>query len=177
MKLLRNTLWPGVVLLGSALLVSACNAATGNGSSATHTASAAAATPAASATSSLPLITVHKSPDCGCCGVWVDHVRQAGFPVKVNDTDEMLVIKQRLGIPGDMLSCHTAEIDGYVVEGHVPIQDIKRLLSERPQARGLLLPGMPIGSPGMESPDGYRQRFVVGLLEQDGEVSRFAEHR
>lgn len=177
MNTFRGNMLPAVLLLGSTLMVSACNAAPGNNDRHSTDAAAAAPVPSlAEAASTLPLMTVHKSPDCGCCGVWVEHARKAGFPVRVNDTDDMLAIKQRLGIPGDMLSCHTVEVDGYVVEGHVPIEDIQRLLSERPKARGLLLPGMPVGSPGMESPDGYRQPFTVALLLQDGELSRFADH-
>ena len=178
MKLLSKITLPAVLLLGSTLLVSACNAAPGTATE-RDAEPAAKSTPlqtAVEASRSLPLVTVHKSPDCGCCGVWVEHVRRAGFPVRVNDTDDMLAIKQRLGIPGEMLSCHSAEVDGYVLEGHVPVEDIQRLLAERPKARGLLLPGMPIGSPGMESPDGYRQPFTVALLGQDGELSRFTDH-
>lgn len=173
MNFFNRTALPALVLVGTSLLVSACQAAPGN------TAAGAASAPlpaAAAATQELPLVTVHKSPDCGCCGVWVEHVRAAGFPVHVNDTDDMLAIKQRLGLPDEMLSCHTAEVDGYVVEGHVPVADIQRLLSERPKARGLVLPGMPIGSPGMEAPDGYRQSFTVGLLEENGDVRGFSQH-
>jgi hypothetical protein len=88
----------------------------------------------------------------------------------------MLAVKQRLDIGEGMYSCHTSEIDGYVVEGHVPVDAIRKLLAERPQARGLVLPGMPIGSPGMESPDGYRQPFTVGLLQMDGRVRAFSQH-
>lgn len=174
MKIAVSAAW----LLSTTLLVSACNASPGAATTTGDSASAAA-TPAplaTPATTSLPLVTVHKSPDCGCCGVWVEHVRKAGFPVRVNDTGDMAAIKQRLGIPAEMQSCHTAEVDGYVVEGHVPVADIQRLLAERPQARGLVLPGMPIGSPGMESPDGYTQRFTVGLLEAGDEVRGFSEH-
>jgi len=173
MNFFNRTALPAIALFSTTLLVSACQAAPG-----TTTAGTASVSPpsVAAATQDLPLITVHKSPDCGCCGVWVEHVRAAGFLVRVNDTEDMLAIKQRLGIPDEMLSCHTAEVEGYVVEGHVPVADIQRLLSERPTARGLVLPGMPIGSPGMEAPDGYRQSFTVGLLEQDGKVSGFSQH-
>lgn len=176
MNIFHRNMLPAALLLGSTLLVSACNAAPGNNDRHGADAAAAPAPSIAEAATTLPLMTVHKSPDCGCCGIWVEHARKAGFPVRVNDTDDMLAIKQRLGIPGDLLSCHTVEVDGYVVEGHVPLKDIQRLLSERPKARGLLLPGMPVGSPGMESPDGYRQPFTVALLEHNGELSRFADH-
>ncbi len=173
MNFFNGTALRAIVLLGTTLLVSACQAAPGTSS---DDAVPASSPPSAAATQALPLITVHKSPDCGCCGVWVEHVRAAGFPVRVNDTEDMLAIKQRLGIPDEMLSCHSAEVDGYVVEGHVPVADIQRLLSERPAARGLVLPGMPVGSPGMESPDGYRQSFTVGLLEENGNVRGFSQH-
>src|SRR3546814_2251231 len=110
------------------------------------------ATPAA-----LPRMTVHKTPTCGCCGAWIDHVQKAGFTVDVHDMDDLGPVKERLGVPYAKGSCHTAEIGGYVIEGHVPAADIKRLLEEKPDARGLVLPGMPLGSPGMEVPEG-RQR-------------------
>jgi hypothetical protein len=103
-------------------------------------------------------------------------MQAAGFPVQLNDTSDMMAVKQRLGIGDGMMSCHTSEIDGYVVEGHVPVEDIKKLLAERPQARGLVLPGMPVGTPGMESPDGYRQAFTVALLGNDGSLSEFSKH-
>ncbi|RDI57162.1 hypothetical protein DES45_10779 [Microvirga subterranea] len=100
------------------------------------------------AAQSLPKMTVTKDPSCGCCGAWVDHVRKAGFPVEVIESAEVNRLKVRLGVPQALASCHTAEIGGYVVEGHVPADAIKRLLAERPQAKGLAVPGMPVGSPG-----------------------------
>lgn len=126
--------------------------------------------------SALPLVVVHKTPTCGCCGLWVDHVREAGFPVEVHDMDDLGPVKQRLGIPYGKGSCHTAEVDGYAIEGHVPAQDIKRLLAERPDARGLVLPGMPMGSPGMEMPDGRTQPYTVELVRPDGSTEAFASH-
>ncbi len=98
----------------------------------------------------LPKITVTKDPACGCCSGWTDHVRAAGFPVDVVETDQLNRVKARLGVPSDLAACHTAEIDGYVIEGHVPASAIRRLLEERPRATGLAVPGMPVGSPGME---------------------------
>ncbi|GLK77627.1 metal-binding protein [Methylopila jiangsuensis] len=97
-----------------------------------------------------PGMLVHKDPTCGCCDAWVDHVRAAGYDTRVIEVPAINAIKARLGVPLDLRSCHTAEIDGYVLEGHVPAAAINRLLSERPQVRGLAAPGMPIGSPGME---------------------------
>src|SRR3546814_6711454 len=86
-------------------------------------------------------MTVHKTPTCGCCGAWIDHVQKAGFTVDVHDMDDLGPVKERLGVPYAKGSCHTAEIGGYVIEGHVPAADIKRLLEEKPDARGLVLPG------------------------------------
>ena len=94
-----------------------------------------------SAQSALPLVKVTKNPSCGCCKIWVERLRDAGFQVEVNDVDNLNSVKQRVGLPYGMGSCHTAEVGGYFVEGHVPVEDIKRLLRERPQARGLAVPG------------------------------------
>ena len=121
-------------------------------------------------------VVVHKSPSCGCCGLWVEHMQQAGFHVEVIDTDDLGPVKQRLGVPFGKGSCHTAEVGGYVVEGHVPAQDVLRLLAERPRARGLALPGMPLGSPGMEVPDGRVQPYTVELVAEDGSVTPFSQH-
>src|SRR5688572_16921989 len=93
---------------------------------------------------SLPLIKVNRDPSCGCCGAWVDHVRQAGFPVEVVETSEMNRVKVGLGVPQALAACHTAEVAGYIIEGHVPAAAIKRLLAEKPQAKGLAVPGMPV---------------------------------
>jgi hypothetical protein len=175
-------------LAGSGALLVACGAAPGAASATDRLAPAAApaeATIPASATPSpavaatpatLPLIRVHKSASCGCCGAWVDHVRAAGFPVEVHDTEDMMTVKDRLGVPEPMMSCHTAEVDGYFVEGHVPAEDIKRLLAEKPKARGLAVPGMPLGSPGMEMPDGRTQPYEVALVGGDGSAATFARH-
>lgn len=121
-------------------------------------------------------MVVHKSPSCGCCGLWVEHMQQAGFHVEVIDTDDLGPVKQRLGVPFGKGSCHTAEVGGYVIEGHVPAEDVLRLLAERPKARGLVLPGMPLGSPGMEVPDGRVQPYTVELVAEDGSVAPFSQH-
>ena len=124
----------------------------------------------------LPVALVHKSPTCGCCGLWVDHLKEAGFQVEVRDSEDVMPVKQRLGVPYGKGSCHTAEIAGYFIEGHVPASDIKRLLQERPDAKGLALPGMPVGSPGMEHPDGLRQPYVVSLIDRNGQALPFSQH-
>jgi hypothetical protein len=97
-----------------------------------------------------PGMVVHKDPNCGCCGAWVDHLRANGFDVSVVETAQLNRIKARLGVPNDLASCHTAEIDGFIIEGHVPAESVRKLLSLRPSVRGLAVAGMPVGSPGME---------------------------
>jgi hypothetical protein len=123
-------------------------------------------------------IEVWKSPTCGCCGKWVEHLEANGFAVTAKITSyEMLDrIKRQAGIADKLASCHTAEIDGYVVEGHVPAEDIKRLVEERPDAIGLTVPNMPIGSPGMEQPDGTTEPYDVLLVKKDGSTEVFARH-
>ena len=123
---------------------------------------------------SLPAVTVYKSPTCGCCASWVDHLRENGFTVDVQDVDDLQTVKAEHGIPAALQSCHTAIVDGYVVEGHVPAGDVKRLLVERPDAAGLAVPGMPVGSPGMEQGDTVQPYDV--LLLGDGQTSVFAHH-
>jgi len=124
----------------------------------------------------LPLAVVHKSPSCGCCGLWVEHLQRAGFRVEVRNADNLNPVKERLGVPYGQGSCHTADIGGYFVEGHVPTEDIKRLLAEKPKAKGLVLPGMPLGSPGMEVPSGEVQPYVVSLIAADGTTRPYARH-
>lgn len=97
-----------------------------------------------------PAIHVSKDPNCGCCTGWVEHLRNNGFTATVVETKDVQAVKARLRVPEELASCHTAEIAGYVIEGHVPAHAIDRLLAEKPNARGLAVPGMPIGSPGME---------------------------
>ena len=126
--------------------------------------------------SRLPLMVVHKSASCGCCGLWVDHMRQAGFTVEVRNEDNLNPIKERVGVPYGKGSCHTAEVGGYFIEGHVPAADVKRLLAERPEAKGLVLPGMPMGSPGMEVPNGTVEPYTVELVDQQGATRAFAQH-
>lgn len=124
----------------------------------------------------LPPVTVYKSPSCGCCIKWVDHMREAGFEVVVNDVDNVHPVKMRVGVPLGKGSCHTAEVAGYFLEGHVPANDVKRLLKDRPAAKGLAVPGMPLGSPGMEVPDGRTQAYDVELVGKDGTTSRYTRH-
>jgi hypothetical protein len=137
---------------------------------------AAASTPPPVPVAGLPRVRVHKSPTCGCCSAWVQHMQLAGFAVEVVETDDLEPVRKRVGVPVGKASCHTAEVDGYFVEGHVPADDVKRLLRERPAARGLTVPGMPVGSPGMEVPSGETQPYAVLLVGEDGGTSEFARH-
>lgn len=123
-----------------------------------------------------PLLTVHKSPYCGCCKQWIEHMRAHGFEVKVVETEDLGPVKARVGVPPGKGSCHTAEVEGYFVEGHVPAEDVKRLLAERPEARGIALPGMPIGSPGMEIEGVPPQAYTVELVDKDGASTPYARH-
>ncbi len=120
----------------------------------------------------LPTVTVYKSPTCGCCSKWVDHLEDNGFRVKAIDTDEGAMIKARYGVPGDLRSCHTALVDGYVVEGHVPAEEIKRMLDEDADVAGLAVPGMPMGSPGMEGP--RSDPYDIIAFQKGGSRSVFA---
>ncbi|KIC11663.1 metal-binding protein [Leisingera sp. ANG-M1] len=122
-------------------------------------------------------IRIMKSPTCGCCTAWADHLAAAGLATEVRNVpdDQLWAMKEQLGITGDLASCHTALAGPYVIEGHVPTADIQRLLAERPEARGLTVPGMPIGSPGMEMGD-EREPFDTLLILADGRTEVFASH-
>lgn len=113
-----------------------------------------------------PVVEVFKSPTCGCCTQWVDHLRANGYTVNANDVPDPSAYRARYGVPNDLGSCHTAVVGGYAIEGHVPAREIRRLLAERPKARGLAVPGMPAGSPGMEGP--RADPYQVLLVQQDG---------
>lgn len=123
----------------------------------------------------LPLVVVHRSPTCGCCESWVGHMERAGFPVEVHDTLDLGPIKAEAGVPVGQGSCHTALVGQYFVEGHVPADDVKRLLTEQPEGRGLTVPGMPQGSPGMEQ-SGISEPYDVLLVAKDGSTTVFAHH-
>lgn len=123
----------------------------------------------------LPRIEVFKSPYCDCCGAWVDHLKRAGFAVKVTAVDDTAAARKRLGMPDDFGSCHSASVAGYALEGHVPAADVKRLLALRPAAIGLAVPGMPVGSPGMEV-GSRREAYQVFLVDRSGRSSVFASY-
>jgi hypothetical protein len=131
----------------------------------------------AAANGDQPLLLVYRSPTCGCCESWADHMQGAGFAVEVKDMEdqELGAIKAEAGLPAGLESCHTARVGDYFVEGHVPAEDVKRLLAEKPDARGLAVPGMPQGSPGMEQ-GGVAEAYDVLLVAKDGSTSVYAHH-
>lgn len=120
-------------------------------------------------------LEVYKSPYCGCCEAWVRHMREAGFAVEVHDVEDLEPIKQSHGITPELASCHTAVLGDYVIEGHVPAEDVARLLEAAPQAKGLAVPGMPLGSPGMEQGD-RSQPYDVIVFTETGKQAVFARH-
>lgn len=161
-RFLSQTFLAGVVVsLPAALLAQGTTQGTAQGRTATP----------------LPPLTVYKSATCGCCRAWVDHMRGAGFTVRTVDTEDLGRVKGELGVPGALQSCHTAVIGAFLVEGHVPAADVKRLLAQKPAVRGLAVPGMPVGSPGMEQgdPKDY-DRYEVMAFTAQGRTSVFARH-
>ena len=119
-------------------------------------------------------MTVYRDPSCGCCEAWAAIARDAGYRVSVVDHPDMAAVKRLYGVPEELLSCHTTVIGDYAVEGHVPIDDVRRLLNERPAGiRGIAVAGMPLGSPGMEVPDGTKQPFMVMAFDQTGGITQF----
>ncbi|MBW4660220.1 MAG: DUF411 domain-containing protein [Drouetiella hepatica Uher 2000/2452] len=120
-------------------------------------------------------ITVYRDPDCSCCGGWIDYLTTQGFSPTIVMTADMETLKQQQGVPNDLTSCHTAVIDDYVIEGHVPAEDIKRLLVEHPQIKGIAVPGMPIGTPGMESGE-IHDAFSVISFDQQGNTQVFNQY-
>jgi hypothetical protein len=129
-------------------------------------------------TQSQPLVDVWKDPNCGCCQDWVQHLEANGFQVKLHDGGN-LEAKARLGVPRALGGCHTAQVGGYAVEGHVPAREIRRLLKERPKAVGLAVPGMPVGSPGMNGPiyGNKKDPYDVLLIQADGSSQVYQSYR
>lgn len=120
------------------------------------------------------VVDVYKSPYCGCCGKWADHMRDAGFEVRVHEVTDVPAARQRLGMPERLGSCHTGKVAGYLIEGHIPATDIQRLIREAPDALGVAVPAMPPGSPGMEGP--APRPYQTLLVARDGSTSVFAQH-
>ena len=120
-------------------------------------------------------MTVYRSPTCGCCGKWIDHMKKHGFVIKDIKSDEMDSIKRKLGVPKELESCHTAAVDGHLVEGHVPAGDVKKMLQAKSKILGLAAPGMPAGSPGMEM-GGKKDKFSIIAFDKDGNADVFSEY-
>jgi hypothetical protein len=121
-----------------------------------------------------PTITVYKDPGCGCCKNWIEHLIKHGYRVDAKDTPGMTEVKRTLGVPDRLSACHTAVVNGYLIEGHVPAADIARLLKEKPKIAGLAVPGMPMGSPGMEGP--RVQHYQVLSFDKAGKTKVFASY-
>jgi len=170
----RNTLGAiALLIVVGSVAISACSTATSSESSPD-----AAVEQAALVANLLqePLqVTSFRSPTCGCCVGWVEHMRANGFQVEDNVVEDIEAVKREHNIPGDLASCHTAIVDGYVIEGHIPATDVSRLLTEKLDVAGIVVPGMPIGSPGMESGD-IRQPYAVTTFTEEGTPEVFQEH-
>ncbi len=121
-------------------------------------------------------LTVFKTPTCACCDAWIAHMREAGFNTTTTVLPSLQSVRSSGGMPDGLASCHTGRVGGYLVEGHVPAQDVIRLLAERPTAVGLAAPGMPLGSPGMETPQGHREPYDTLLVLHSGDTRVFARH-
>ncbi len=123
---------------------------------------------------SVAQVDVYKSPSCGCCGKWIDHLRKNGFKVEIHEVNDIPAARKKLGMPDRLGSCHTSKVGSYVVEGHVPAADIQRLLKEKPKALGLAVPSMPPGAPGMDIPNA--PPYDTLLVQADGSPRVFAKH-
>ena len=126
-------------------------------------------------TAAKPQLTVYKSPTCGCCGKWVEYMQANGFAATVNNLADVTPVKMKHGVPPRLTSCHTTLVGGYVIEGHVPVEDIRRLLKEKPAVVGLAAPGMPAGSPGMDVPNS--PPYDVVSFDKNGQTRVFASHK
>lgn len=161
----------GLICGGGALgglMLAGCSPSGGRKSASSENTSAGQARP----DTQKAAMTVYRDPSCGCCEAWAGIADDAGYQVTLLDDNNMTAVKQRLGVPPQLASCHTAVVDGYVVEGHVPLDQVDRLLRERPSdIKGIAVPGMPIGSPGMEVPDGRTEPFQVIAFDAEGRTS------
>jgi hypothetical protein len=122
-----------------------------------------------------PAMTVYKTKTCGCCGKWIEHLRANGFTVNVKEVDATEEARKQFGVPDQLASCHTGVVGGYAVEGHVPAADVRRLLKEKPKAKGISVPGMPLGSPGMEQGP-RKDPYSVLLFDEKGGVKEYQKY-
>ncbi|MCR2745910.1 DUF411 domain-containing protein [Limnobacter parvus] len=164
MKFFSKNRFFNILAVLSIGLVAACSDSNGVGNSAAQQADS--------------FVEVWKTPSCGCCSAWVSHLEENGFTVKVNDVDNTDSFRAALGMPQEYGSCHSARVNGYAVEGHVPADDIKKLLAEKPDAVGLAVPAMPMGSPGMEHPDFPEKRaeYDVLLVKKGGAFTSYTHY-
>jgi hypothetical protein len=171
-----------IITAAALVALAACAAKTTTRSDSTAVAAAAAGSeavptatsPASNAAAGEPTLVVYKTPTCGCCKGWVESMEKSGFKVEVHDLPDLASIKHAAGVPDSLQACHTARIGGYVVEGHVPAADIRRLLAERPDVAGIATPGMPMGSPGMEG--AYSDHYDVVTFGGSGRSTVYASH-
>ena len=161
----------GVAILAAAFMLSACAKDESRNAVAAET--PASIEVAAVPSGNLPPVTVYKDPNCGCCAKWVDHMKAAGFSVSVMDMPDLSMVKQKYNIGAELQSCHTAVIGDYAIEGHVPADLIVKLLEEKPSVAGLAVPGMPMGSPGMEG--ATRERYDVLTFDRAGRTTVYAQ--
>jgi hypothetical protein len=173
LKKMTMTVATGALLTFSGL--AACSSPAQPEQRAASPAPSAATAVAPTPVAGLPAVTVYKNPSCGCCVKWVEHMQAAGFKVSVSDSPDPEPVKKQFGIGTGLRSCHTALVEGYAVEGHVPAQDVMRLLKERPKVTGIAVPGMPVGSPGMEL-GSRKDPYQVLAFTKDGSTSVFANH-
>ena len=168
-QLTRRSFVASFAATAAVTLVGCGQAPNGNATDSGPAKSDAAVPTTASAT-----MTVYRDPSCGCCTAWAKIARSAGYQVEVIDHPDMPAIKQQYGVPDELASCHTTIVGGYAVEGHVPLEDVQRLIKEKPAGiRGIAVAGMPLGSPGMEVPDGTKQPFQVMAFDAGGRTSVF----
>jgi hypothetical protein len=139
-------------------------------------AAALIATTATAAAEQPSVVSVYKTPTCGCCSKWVEHMRANGFTVRTTDMDSTGPVQSKHGVPPEIRSCHTAIVNGYVVEGHVPAKEVKRLVKERPSITGIAVAGMPVGSPGMEMPGTDPHPYYVVSFDRNGRIDKFASY-
>ena len=166
----RRVLLSGGMALGGLMLVG-CSPSDGQKAASSENISAGQALPNAQKAA----MTVYRDPSCGCCEAWARIAGEAGYQVRLLDDNDMTAVKQRLGVPAELASCHTSVVDGYVVEGHVPLDQVDRLLRERPSdIKGIAVPGMPIGSPGMEAPDGRTEPYQVVAFNAERKASVYS---
>ncbi|HEU4830065.1 MAG TPA: DUF411 domain-containing protein [Gemmatimonadales bacterium] len=170
-------------IVPAAILVASCTSTRADTEPASTTSAGATSAPEAARApapaqelAAAPVISVYKSPSCGCCKNWVEHVKAAGFTVEVHDVDNLSDIKADAGVPASARSCHTAIVGGYAIEGHVPAATIQRLLEEKPAIAGIAVPGMPVGSPGMEVPGQPADKYDVVAFKADGSTSVYESH-